>query len=112
MGFDDAVAFALTLSDTVQATHYGQPAVKVAATGRAFLSQGREPEASFCLTIDRDTIEMLIETDPATFYQTPHYAGWDAVLVRYDATDPDRVRHVIEQAHGQAAARPPVRKRR
>ena len=112
MTFDDAVAYALTLPDTERSTHYGGPAVKVASNGRAFLSAGHEPHESFCLAIDRNTIELLEETDPETFYQTPHYVGWDAVLVRYDSPDPDRVRETIARARDFAAAKKPAKPRK
>jgi hypothetical protein len=112
MTFDDAVAYALTLPDTERSTHYGGPAVKVASNGRAFLSAGHEPHESFCLAIDRDTIELLRETGPETFYQTPHYVGWDAVLVRYDSPEPDRVREAIARARDQAAAKKPAKSRK
>lgn len=112
LGWEDAVAYALTLPDTVLANHYGAPAVKVASNGRAFLSRGHEAQESFCVQIDRETIAMLMATDPATFYQTPHYAGWDAVLVRYATDDPERVHGLIAQAHDRAAAKKPVRPRK
>lgn len=55
--------------------------------------------------IDRDTVDMLRETDPDSYWQTPHYEGWPAVLVRYDSADPERVLAMIERAHEQAIAR-------
>lgn len=112
MDFDRAVAHALSLPDTVMATSYGQPAVKVASNGRAFLSTGREAETSFVIALDPETIAMLKETDPATFWQSPHYEGYPAVLVRYDSPDPDRVRATIERARDRAAAMAPVRPRK
>ena len=112
MTFEEAVAFALTLPDTEQSTYYGGPAVKVASNGRAFLSVGHEPDEAFCLSIDRGHIELLKETDPETFFQTPHYVGWDAVLVRYDTRDPDRVRETIALARDEAAAKKPAKSRR
>ena len=48
---------------------------------------------------------MLKETDPETFWQTPHYEGWPAVLVRYDSADPDRVRAMIERSRDWTAAK-------
>jgi hypothetical protein len=106
------VAHALTLPDTQLGTHYGGPAVKIAGNGRAFLSRSHEPEEAFCLSIDRDSIEILKETDPATFFQTPHYVGWDAVLVRYATDDPERVHAVIAQARDYAAAKKPAKPRK
>lgn len=112
MTFEEAVDHALTLPDTERSTHYGGPAVKVVSNGRAFLSVGHEPAEAFCLSIDRDTIELLKETDPATFFQTPHYVGWDAVLVRYDSPDPTRVRETIARSRDQVAAKKPAKSRK
>ena len=110
--FDDAIAFALTLSGTELGSYYGGAAVKVAANGRAFLSRGHEPDTSFVLAIDRDAIELLKATDPATFWQTPHYEGWEGGRARYDSPDPERGRAVIEQARDWAAAKPKARPRK
>lgn len=106
MTWDEAVAFALTLPDTELGTSYGKPAVKVASNGRAFLFRSHEPDTSFGVAIDLDTIEILKETDPATFWQTPHYVGWEGVLIRYDSEDPDRVRDVIGRSRDWVAAKP------
>ena len=108
----DAVAtFALSLPDTLAELYYGGPAIKVASNRRAFVSAGRE-HGSFVLTIDRETKDVLLETDPATFWQTPHYEGSAGLLVRYDSTDPDRVRAMIERARDQAAARKAAKPRK
>ena len=109
-GWDDLAAFALTLPDTVAGTHYGKPAVKVVANGRAFVASGAAE--SFVLMIDLDTKDVLLETDPNTFWQTPHYENWPALLVRYGSSDLDRVRAVVTRARDQAAARSAARPRR
>ncbi len=111
MNWEDVIAHALTLPDTVEGSHYGDRAVKVASNGRAFIAPGREAD-SFCLLIDLDTVEMLKETDPDTFYQTAHYVGWPAVLVRFATDDPARVRAMIERARNQAATKKPTRTRK
>jgi hypothetical protein len=108
--WDEAVAFALTLPDTELSTSYGKPAVKV--NGRAFLYTGHEDKTSFGVAVDLDTVEMLMETDPATFWQTPHYQGWPAVLIRYGSKDPERVRETIERSHAWTAAKPKPRPRK
>lgn len=110
--FEDAVAYALTLPDTVLSTSYGKPAVKVASNGRAFLYTGHEQEASFGVGIDLDTLEILKETDPDTFWQSPHYEGWPAVLIRFGSNDPERVRSVIERSRDWTAAMKPPRARK
>lgn len=109
--WDAAVGFALSLGGCEAASYYGKPAVRIIANGRPFLGQGREPETAFCVHLDVDRVAMLIETDPRTFFQTPHYAGWPTVLVRFDSPDPERVRAVIGEAHARAAAMPQARPR-
>jgi hypothetical protein len=112
MTWDEAVAYALTLPDTELSTSYGKPAVKVASNARAFLFPSHEPDTSFGVSIDLDTIEILKATDPETFWQTPHYEGWPGVLIRYDSKDQERVRDVIARSRDWVAAKPPVRPRR
>ena len=112
MTFDEAVAFALTLPDTELGTSYGKTAAKVASNGRAFLFPSHEPDTSFGVAIDLGTIEVLKATDPATFWQTPHYEGWEGVLIRYDSKDEERVREVIERARSFVAAKPKARPRK
>lgn len=110
--FDKALAFALTLPGTERISSYGKPAASVAANGRAFLYTGHEADTSFAVAIDLGTVEMLKETEPEIYWQSPHYEGYPAVLVRYASPDPERVRRVIEQARDQAAAKKPARQRK
>ena len=98
--WDEIVAFALTLPNTELSTSYGQPAVK--ADGKSFTSTGREAR-SFHIRSPHDEKAMLLETDPATFWQTPHYEGWPGLLVRYGSADPERVRLVLTRAWWDAA---------
>jgi hypothetical protein len=112
MTWDEAVAFALSLSDTERGTSYGKPAVKVASNGRAFLFPSHEADTSFCVALDLDSVEILKETNPATFWQSPHYVGWEGVLIRYDSNDEERVREVIARSRDFVAAKAPVKPRK
>ena len=100
------------MPDTERGTSYGKPAVKVASNGRAFLFPSHEANTSFGVSIDRDSIEILKETDPDTFWQSPHYVGWEGVLIRYDSDDEDRVRDVIVRSNEFVAAKPRPRPRK
>ena len=111
-GWDEVEAFALTLPGTERGTTYRMPAVKVAANGRGFVWTGHEAETSFAASVDLGMVEILKETEPETYWQSRHYEGYAAVLVRFDSPDPERVRRVIEQAHAQAATLKPTRKRK
>jgi hypothetical protein len=112
MTFDQAVAYALTLPDTELGSSYGKPAVKIASNGRAFLFRSHEPDSSFAVALDLDAIEMLKDTEPDTFWQTPHYVGWEGVLIRYASKDEERVREVIERSRAFVAAKPKSRPRK
>ena len=110
LDWDTVVAYALSLSGTEPGTHYGKQTVK--ANGHALIGPGREA-GSFVLHIGADTKLMLLETDPATYWQTPHYEGWPSLLVRYDSADPERVFAMIEAARNWALSRkPPASSRR
>jgi hypothetical protein len=111
MTWEEALAFALTLPGTELSTSYGKPAVKIAANGRAFLFPSHEADTSFAVALDLDSIELLKATEPESYWQAAHYEGWAAVLVRYDASDPDRVRDVIRRSRDWSAALARVRPR-
>jgi hypothetical protein len=101
--WDGVAAFAGALSGAMASTYYGRPAIKSARSGRPVVSPSREPD-SFCLHIDRDHKAMLLDLMPGRAWETPHYAGWPAVLVRYG---PDEgISEWIERALELAAARP------
>jgi hypothetical protein len=110
MTFDEAVAYALTLEGAEMSTSYGQPSVK--ANGNAFLNIGHEPDSSFVLHLDHGVIDWLMATHPESFWKTPHYEGYPAVLVRYDSPHEDVVRAMIESACARALARKPPRPRK
>lgn len=98
--WDDVVAFGLALPAVELSASYGHPALKV--DGKAFASTGREP-GSFHVRSPHEEKAVLIETDPATFWQTAHYEGWPGLLVRYGSADPERVRIVLTRAWWDAA---------
>ena len=112
MTFEEAVALALTLPDTERGTSYGKPAVKVTTNGRAFIYPGHEAGTSFALAMDLDSIEILKETDPAAFWQSPHYVGWEGLLIRYDSPDEERIREVIGRSRDFVAAKPRAKPRK
>src|ERR1044072_2615487 len=87
MNWEQAVAYALSLPDTELSTSYGQPAVKGASIGRAFLFPTHDTETSFEMAIDLDPIEILKESEPESYWQTSYYGAWPGVLIRYAAAD-------------------------
>jgi hypothetical protein len=55
---------------------------------------------------------MLKETEPETYWQSPHYEGWPAVLVRYDTKDDERVRDLVRRSRDWSASLPKARPRK
>lgn len=98
----EAAAFALSLPETEMSTSYGKPAVKL--NGKAFIYPGREA-GSFAIASPLDEKEMLMATDPDTFWETPHYNGWPAVLVRFGSPDRERIELVIRRAWWDRASK-------
>ncbi len=92
--WEHVVAFALALPGTESSTAWGKPAIKV--RGKAFVYMGREP-GSCAVACPIEDKELLMETDPDTFWETDHVRGWPAVLVRY-AGDGEHAQTVIERA--------------
>jgi hypothetical protein len=102
MTWDDVAALALTLPGTERSTSYGRPAVKV--RGKMVAVTGKSDD-HFVLAATLDEVDMLIETEPEVFFQTPHYVGWPAVLVRYASADPERLAVLIERAWARHASK-------
>ncbi len=100
--WDAVVAFGLTLPGAELGTSYGTPALKV--RGKTFASHSREA-GSFHVMSPHEEKALLIETDPGTFWQTPHYQNWPGLLVRYASADPDRVTAVVERAWWDRASK-------
>ena len=80
-------------------TSYGTPALKVA--GKLFL-RIKDAE-TLVLMAPMDEKERLIEMAPAIYYETDHYKGWPALLVRATAIDDAELRHGMTEAWRQKA---------
>lgn len=102
-GWDEAVAFALGLPGvTMGAAAKGSTSPQV--RGRQIISQGRAP-GTFVLRATREEIEVLKQTDPGCFWQTPQYEGWPCVLVNAAAADAERLKILIARAWWDRASK-------
>ena len=90
---------ARALPEVTEGTSYGAPALKV--RGKAFASV-RGP-GEMVLHCPHEHKELLLDMAPEIYWQTPHFHGWPAVLVRYGVADPDRQREQIEKAWARRA---------
>lgn len=95
--WDAVVAFARSLPHVEMASSYGTLVPKV--NGKPLVGPSREADSFGVRTSSIEEKQMLIETDPDTFWETPHYANYPAVLVRYGADEADdRVKLYIRRA--------------
>jgi hypothetical protein len=85
---------------------WGRPALKV--NGKTFAGHSREPRALF-ISCPLEMKELLIEADPDVFFETDHYRGWPAILVRVDAADDETLRARLEAAWENKAPKKVVR---
>ena len=100
--WDSVMAFALALPGAEPSTSYGAPTVRI--RGKPIVYPSRE-SGSFAIASPLVEKELLIETDPDTFWETDHYRGWPAVLVRYGSADRERIETVIRRAWWDRASK-------
>jgi hypothetical protein len=93
--WDEAAAFACSLPDVAMEKWWGTPCPKV--NGKGFMSPGREPD-SFALMVSQAEKQILLETEPETFWQTDHYRNYPMLLVRYGTASRERVELYIRRA--------------
>ena len=90
-----------TLSGVEEGTSYGKPALKF--RGKMLAATTAPDPDSFVLHVAVDEKEVLIETDPTTFWETDHYRGWPAVLVRYGSNATERIILLLARARWDRA---------
>lgn len=78
--------------------------------GRIFVNMSREAGA-ISTRAEEEEVDLLIQANPDVYFVTPHYLGWNAVLVRLDAVDDDELAARIEDAYAFIQAKPPARRR-
>ena len=89
-------AFALTLPGVEAGTSYGKPAMKM--RGKMIVATTAPSRDSFVLAVTLPEKELLLETDSGSFWQTDHYHGWPAILVRYGSGAGERIARLITRA--------------
>jgi hypothetical protein len=88
--WEDVRRLALELPEAEESTSYGQPCFKVA--GKLFLNMSPHEHGALVVRAEIDEKPLLIESRPDVYYETPHYKGYPALLVRLEAIDADELR--------------------
>ena len=94
--WQDVVAIGLRLPTVEEGISYGKPALKL--NGKMLAATTAPDTDSFVLHVPIEEKEMLIETDPDTFWETDHYRGWPVVLVRYGTDAGERIAMLLARA--------------
>lgn len=105
--WDDVVVMASELPEVEVSTSYGTPALKVA--GKLMGRLRTDSDGSFALkTSDK---EALVANDDPAYFTTPHYDGYNYILIVLEVADPDEMVELLDDAW-HIAAPPKVRKQR
>ena len=94
--WDAIVDVGMALPGVELATAYGKPALKL--RGKVLAATTSPDPGSFVLRVAAEEKDILIETEPDTFWETDHYRGWPAILVRYGTAAGDRVAILFARA--------------
>ena len=100
--WEDVGRIARALPDAEETTSYRQPCFKV--NGRPFVNVGRIEGAIVTRAPDEER-DLLIQARPDAYFTTPHYGGWEAVLVRLDAVDEEELAGRIEDSYAFMASK-------
>lgn len=93
---------ALAFPGVEEGTSFGTLAFRVR---KQFLARLREDGESLVVKVGFDEREMLMASDPETFFVTDHYLNYPSVLVRLTTVDREDLRQVIEQAWRKNASK-------
>jgi hypothetical protein len=97
-------AKATKLPEIQEGTWYGTPALL--RHGKGLMRLKDADTLVFRCTLEEKAL--LIEADPAVYYETGHYAGWGAVLVRAAAASDAELRHCVARAWRMQEPQKPV----
>lgn len=101
VSWDAVVAYAVTLPEVAESTSYGTPSIKVAGTMMGRLRSDSDGALALkCSAADKESL--VTGPDPA-FGTTPHYDGYDYVLVDLELVDREELFELVEDAWRIAA---------
>ncbi len=86
------------LPGAAESTTYGQPAFKVDGKLFAWLSPDRHADGALAVRIDPEEKPLLIDSDPAAYFETKHYEGHPIVLIRLQHVDRSALEERIEES--------------
>lgn len=98
----DVRRIALGLPGVEEGPSYGTPGFRVA--GKLF-ARIKEDDVTLVVRIDRDSRDALLEANPSTFFVTPHYRGYDGMLIRLSSVTAAELREQLVAAWKRCASK-------
>jgi hypothetical protein len=99
LSFETVREMALSLTDVVEATSYGSPALKIHGNLLACVPVNRSAEPnSAVFSIDLGLRATLLRSKPDIYYITDHYAAYPTVLVRLSNIGRNELRELLGMA--------------
>ncbi|HET9772537.1 MAG TPA: MmcQ/YjbR family DNA-binding protein [Acidimicrobiia bacterium] len=90
----DVRRIALSLPEVIEKPWFNSPGFRV--KDKSFLRIRSEAEGGLVVFVaDLEEKEMLLASDPAKFFTTPHYDGYPVVLVNLPAVGVDELTELI-----------------
>lgn len=96
-----AAASELELPGTEETTWFGRPCLRV--RGKSFV--GSKDGKALVVYCHVDEKEMLLEAAPDIYFQTDHYKGYPAVLIRPERIERNELKLRIERAWRMCASK-------
>ncbi len=96
------------LAGVERGVSYGTPSLKL---GKKFLGRLKD-ETTLVIRCPLEEKEMLMSAEPNLYFETDHYVGWDAMLVRLDAIDDTQLSARLERAWAMQAGKRAVAERK
>lgn len=93
---EDVRRICLSLPEAVEKPYERLPGFRV--KGKLFARIRERPYALVIMRPDIAEKEALIAAEPEKFFQTPHYEGHPAVLVRLEAIDIDELEELLTES--------------
>ena len=67
--------------------------------GKGFAWEARERDGGgLAVRVDRDEKELILDSNPAVYFTSPHYNGFPAVQIRVEAIGEEELRERLEEA--------------
>jgi len=92
----DVRTIALSLPEVEES---GEDRVAFRVRGKLFAwaARGRDG-GGLGIRVEREEKQLILDSNPNTYFSSPHYEGWPGVQIRLDAIEPEELLERLEDA--------------